>query len=295
MSILSMTGFGRGEIIKKGYKVTVELSSVNRKQFDCNISMPRELMSCDAKLQKIVGTHIKRGYIKGLVSVERSSESIRGCGGMELSAIKQQVDAMRGVAAKLNLEDDLTLSSLFKIQMLMKSTATIDDPQAIWSDVEKTVVKALKKLKDMRRREGEVLEKDVCKRLKTLQRITTQIEKIAPKVPGCYQKTLQQRLKRLVAKESLVDKDALAREVAVFADRCDISEELTRLKSHFMQFEKVLDRGGVCGRTLDFICQEMFREINTSGSKANNADISRRVIDFKAGLEAVREQIQNIE
>jgi len=295
MSILSMTGFGRGESAGHGYKVTVELSSVNRKQFDCSVSMPRELVSCESKLQKTISSYIQRGYVKGIVVVEKSSSNERDYAGIDLTIAKMQLDAMRAMAAELNLEDDLTLSSLLRMQGLTKSSSVIDDPDAIWVDVEKTVVKSLKELKSMRGHEGDALEKDIRKRMSQLQRITVQIEKLAPKVPGIYKKTLEQRLKKLIEKESLVDRDALAREVALFADRCDVSEELTRLKSHFQQAQNILDKGGVCGRTLDFICQEMFREINTIGSKANHADISRRVIDFKAGLEAIREQVQNIE
>ncbi|MDA3924722.1 MAG: YicC family protein [Kiritimatiellae bacterium] len=295
MSILSMTGFGRGESVKKGYKITVELSSVNRKQFDYSVSMPRELVSCESKLQKIISRYIKRGYVKGLIVVEKASSGRGVSGGIDIAVAKKQLDEMRSLARKLNLKDDITLTSLIKMQSLIKSSSLIDNPVEIWPEVENTVVKALKKLKEMRSHEGDVLEKDMRKRITGLERIEAQIEKIAPKVPAFHKKTLEQRLKKLVEKEALIDKDALAREIAVFADRCDISEELTRLKSHFLQTEKILAKGGICGRTLDFICQEMFREINTTGSKANNAGISKRVIDFKAGLEAIREQVQNIE
>jgi uncharacterized protein (TIGR00255 family) len=257
--------------------------------------MPRELMSCESKLQKTIGSHIQRGYVKGLVVVEKSSGNERNYAGIDLAAAKLQLNAMRAVAAELKLEDDLTLSSLLGMQGLTRSSSVIDDPEAVWPEVDKTVVLALGKLKVMRSHEGNVLEKDMRQRIRGLQKLSVQIEKIAPRVPGSYKKSLEQRLNTLLENESLVDKAALAREVALFADRCDVSEELTRLKSHFDQFERTLAKGGVCGRTLDFICQEMFREINTIGSKANHGDISRRVIDFKAGLEAVREQVQNIE
>ncbi len=295
MALFSMTGFGRGEFSGQGHKVTVELSSVNRKQFDCSVSMPRELASCEARLQKTVSSQIKRGYVKGIITVERSAEGDQACAGIDLVAAQQQIGALRHAARELGLVDDLTLSSLFKMQGLMRSSCTIDTPDQIWPAIEKAVLQALGKLLQMRSHEGDVLEKDIRKRLKSLQKICAQIARIAPKVPGQYKKTLHQRLEKLLENESLLDKDALAREVALFADRCDISEELTRLKSHFHQTEMILDKGGVCGRTLDFICQEMFREINTTGTKAVNAEISTLVIDFKAGLEAIREQVQNIE
>ena len=128
-----------------------------------------------------------------------------------------------------------------------------------------------------------------------LLKISDAIAALAPAVPSAYKTALEKRLADLLGGGAAVDPALLAREAAVFADRCDVSEELTRLASHFDQVGKVLSQGGACGRTLDFLCQELFREINTTGSKANNAEISRLVIDFKAGLEAAREQVQNIE
>lgn len=294
MAIYSMTGFGRGDVSsKQGCKITVELSTVNRKQLDCNVSMPRELASCESKLQSCVGSQIKRGYVKGSISVESSSEDLSG--GLNITAVKSQVHALRRVAEELDLDDDLTASSLLYMPEFVKSRQVEINPEKLWPDVQKAVLKALKKLKAMRKAEGDALEKDVRKRFASLRRISQQIAKIAPKVPLQYKKTLEHRIDKLLTKSAGMDADIIAREVAVFADRCDISEELTRLESHFDQMEKIFDKGGLCGRTLDFICQEMFREINTTGAKAGNVEISKRVINFKAGLEAVREQVQNIE
>lgn len=296
MAVYSMTGFGRGEISSKhGCTITVELSSVNRKQLDCSISMPRELASCESKLQTRVASQIKRGYVKGAIVVEKSSAGSGSAEGADLNTLKKQVAALRKAASLLKLEDDLTASSLLRMQDLFKPGQFDIKADRLWPDVDKAVTKALKKLKDMRRIEGEALEKDVRKRFSALRKICLQIEKLAPEVPVLYKKNLEQRISNLLEKSAGVDREILAREVAVFADRCDISEELTRLTSHFDQVDKVFEKGGVCGRTLDFICQEMFREINTTGAKAGYAEISRRVINFKAGLEAVREQVQNIE
>lgn len=295
MAILSMTGFGRGEFSGKEHKITVELSSVNRKQFDCSVSMPRELASCEAKLQRAISAQITRGYIKGAVAVERCVDQDQGALWIDLSAVEQQLKAMRSAAQKLGLKDDLTLSSLLGWQGLAKASSVITDSAKVWPEVERAVLQAVQGLLEMRGHEGRALEADIRERLKRLYEISGQIEAIAPQVPGAYKKNLELRLKKLLEAESLVDHDALAREVALFADRCDVSEELTRLKSHFSQSETTLDKGGVCGRMLDFICQEMFREINTIGSKASNAAISTLVIEFKAVLEAIREQVQNIE
>jgi len=293
MAILSMTGFGRGEFTGEGHKITVELSSVNRKQFDCSVVMPRELACCEAKLQRAISSQITRGYVKGAVVIERCGD--RDKLGIDLDAVEQQLKALRSTAKHLGLRDDLTLSSFLGWQGLIKAPTAMVGPDEIWPGVERAVLQAVEGLLDMRGHEGNALEKDIRGRLKTLHQISAQIEAIAPQVPGVYKKNLEQRLKKMLEAESLIDQAALAREVALFADRCDISEELTRLKSHFLQSATTLDKGGVCGRTLDFICQEMFREINTIGSKAGNAAISTLMIDFKATLEAIREQVQNIE
>lgn len=293
MAVYSMTGFGRGEMSdKKGFKVSVELSSVNRKQLDCNVSLPRELAACESRLQTLVGEAVKRGYVKGAVSVENTAALEYR---LDMPALKGQVDALREAAAELNLKDDLTASSLLRMPEFLKTRSAELDAETVWPDVEKALGKALKKLRAMRLAEGEALEKDIRARLAKLRKICRRISRIAPGVPVQYKKLLEQRLAALVDRSVGIDGDVIAREVAVFADRCDVSEELTRLESHFDQAGKVLDKGGVCGRTLDFICQEMYREINTTGSKASNAEIARLVIEFKAGLEAVREQVQNIE
>ncbi len=292
MAVYSMTGFGR-EIYegKGGCRITVELGSVNRKQLDCNVSLPRELAGWESKLQACISARIKRGYIKGSVSVENTAVA----DGADLNSLAGQVAALRRAAEALGLADDLTASSLLRMPEFLRARPAVPDAEALWPEIEKTLIKALNRLKGMRQTEGETLERDLRGRLSALRRISTRIARIAPKVPAYYKKILEQRIGTLLDANAGLDRDHIAREVAVFADRCDVSEELTRLESHFEQAEQVLDRGGACGRTLDFICQELFREINTVGSKANNAAISRLVIDFKTALEAVREQVQNVE
>jgi uncharacterized protein (TIGR00255 family) len=170
-----------------------------------------------------------------------------------------------------------------------------DDPLELWPLIERAALAALESLEVMRRREGQALEQDFRTRFAALERLGKEIAALAPAVPAAYKAVLEKRLAELLGPGCVADPALVAREVAVFADRCDVSEELTRLASHFAQVGKVLDAGGACGRTLDFLCQELFREINTTGSKANQAEISRLVIDFKAGLEAAREQVQNVE
>jgi len=296
MAMVSMTGFGRGEAGAGGVKVVVELSTVNRKQFDCNFSMPRELASLDSKLQALVHTRVSRGYVKGLVAVTAAGAAeADGAGGLDIERAAKQVAALRAAAAKLGLADDLTASALLRLPDVLRPNVLPDDPLELWPLIERAALAALESLQLMRRREGLALEQDFRARFAALESLGREIAALAPAVPASYKAVLEKRLAELLGPGCVVDPALVAREVAVFADRCDVSEELTRLASHFGQVAKVLDEGGACGRTLDFLCQELFREINTTGSKANQAEISRRVIDFKAGLEAVREQVQNVE
>ena len=295
MSVVSLTGFGRGEAGAHGVKVAVELSTVNRKQFDCNFSMPRELASLEAKLHALVHAQVARGYVKGLVSVTAAGAGAGGCGVIDVGQVEVQISALRAAAAKLGLADDLTASSLLRLPDVLRPKGLPDDPAEVWPLVEQAAREALRSLSEMRRREGAALEKDLRKRFAALDKLGRKIARLAPAVPKAYKAILEKRLSELTGQGGAVDPALVAREVAVFADRCDVSEELTRLASHFEQVEKVLGAGDACGRPLDFLCQELFREINTTGSKANQAEISRLVIDFKAGLEAVREQVQNVE
>jgi uncharacterized protein (TIGR00255 family) len=290
-----MTGFGRGEACEGAVKAVVELSAVNRKQFDCNFSMPRELASLDSKLQALIHTRVSRGYVKGLVTVTATAEGGGGAATLDVATVAAQIGALRAAAGKLGLADDLTASALLRLPDILRPRILPDDPLEVWPLVERAAQAALENLETMRRREGKALEQDLRARFTALEALGQDVAKLAPEVPAAYRAVLEKRLAELLGPGNVVDPALVAREVAVFADRCDVSEELTRLASHFVQVTKVLDAGGACGRTLDFLCQELFREINTTGSKANNAEISRLVIEFKAGLEAAREQVQNIE
>jgi uncharacterized protein (TIGR00255 family) len=295
MSVVSMTGFGRGEACAGAVKVVVELSTVNRKQFDCNFSMPRELASLDSKLQALVHTRVSRGYVKGLISVTAASAESVSAGGIDLETVSKQIGALRETAAKLGLPDDLTASALLRLPDVLRPRVMPDDPLELWPQIDRAAQAALESLDVMRRREGHALAQDLRTRFAALEGLSKEIAKLAPAVPSSYKAVLEKRLAELLGPGSVADPALVAREVAAFADRCDVSEELTRLASHFGQVAKVLDAGGACGRTLDFLCQELFREINTTGSKANDAAMSKLVIEFKAGLEAAREQVQNVE
>lgn len=291
--IRSMTGFGRGEERCRGFKVCVELGSVNRKQFDCALSLPREWFALEPMLQNLLRQHVARGYVKASVTLSSDGgDSVL----LDIMAIERQVAELRIVARNLGLPDDLTATSLLQLPEVQRPRLAVDLLESLWPALEKATLSALEALDTMRQREGTLLREVLLQRIQELRGVSEQISELAPTVPLAYKSVLEQRLAKLLENQGIEEDTAIvAREVAIFADRCDISEELTRLHSHFEQIELTLARGGVCGRTLDFLCQEMFREINTTGAKANHAEISRMTIQFKAGLEAIREQVQNIE
>jgi uncharacterized protein (TIGR00255 family) len=296
MAIISMTGFGRGEVSEQGVRVIVELSTVNRKQFDCSLSLPRELGCLESKIHALLHAGISRGYVKGNLLVKAAQEG-QQTRLFNSELIKSQIAELREVAAQVGVKDDLSASSILQLPEVMNNSALVEDPEALWGLIEQATKLALEKLCAMRAREGEALAADLKQRFQALKALSAQIAPLAQEVPKRYQATLEKRLAELLGDgtQNVVDPVLLAREVAVFADRCDVSEELTRLASHFGQVEKALHEGHASGRTLDFLCQELFREINTTGSKANDAEMTRLVIAFKAGLEAAREQVQNVE
>lgn len=291
--IRSMTGYGRAEVANAVVKVSVELATVNRKQFDCNVYLPREWVCLENALQKLLHTQISRGYVKGAVNVTFLPRT-DGSPCLNLDALTTQVQAIRAAALALDLPDTLSASDLLTLEGGVSGMVR-HDPEEVWPLIEEAAKGALEALSRMREREGAALVADLRARFVSLRAIVDRIAEIAPSVPKTYQETLRKRLTELLPGDVPVDPEQLAREVALFADRCDISEELTRLVSHFSQAENIFAQGGSCGRALDFLCQEFFREINTTGSKANHAEIARLVIDFKTGLEAIREQVQNIE
>ena len=293
MSIKSMTGFGEGSASEKGISISVEISSVNRKQLDVNISLPRNLVALDALVQSQVRHSFSRGRISGIIRVENTDSSAST---VELDEIlaTQYVAELRQVAEELNLPDNLGAESLVRLPGLLSVTQKNIDTDQISTVLGKALEKALKALSKMRITEGKALEKDLRDRLSLLEKQVEKIQKLAPKVVPDYREKLFQRLEKAGMNDLATD-ERVVKEIALFADRCDITEELTRLKSHLSQARKLLRSTEPAGRTLDFLCQELFREINTIGSKANELEITRCVVDFKTELERIREQVQNVE
>jgi uncharacterized protein (TIGR00255 family) len=290
-----MTGFGAATALADGVRVTVELSAVNRKQLDVVFRLPPQLAAFESRIQKIIQEQISRGRISGTVQFEAAN------GGamiqIDQKRAEETVEKLRRAAKKLNLTDDLRASMLLQIpgalhfQGSEKFEAT---GAAGFQCLEKALNGALKKLNTMRVREGKALETDFLARLKLLEQMLEQIKARAPQISSNVRKKLFQGLETAGLKNVAQD-ERVIREIALFAERADISEEITRLTSHIEQFKKMLRNREPSGRPLDFLAQEFFREINTIGSKANELKITEQVVAFKTELERIREQIQNVE
>lgn len=289
-----MTGHGRAELASGGVKIAVELRAVNHRQFEARLDLPPLLTAIENDVRARLHERIARGYVTCRVQLDVSAAIRReGCR-VDYDLAAALVGRLRQTGQKLGLKDDLTVSALLNIPGLVTSADVSAKLAKIGPQVIKCLDKALKAFLAMRAVEGRELERDIQARLRVLSGIVDWIVGRAPEVAATYRQALQARLQKAGVALSQGD-DRLIREVALFADRSDITEEATRLRSHLKQAREHLAAVVPVGRTLDFILQEMFREINTIGSKANDAAITGRVIKAKAELERIREQVQNVE
>ncbi len=289
--IKSMTGYGMGEACNERWQATVEISSVNRKQFSCSVTLPRELFYAESQFCEAVRRVVSRGNIMGIVIVKKR----QGASDIDVSLLSEHLAAFRNAAIDLGLEDDLKASHLLAFQNIATAPARGSSDPDLLPVVMEALQAALCGLSAMREKEGVALAADLTSRLEQLKALRESICRKAPEVPRRHAEAMKQRLGEWAIAPDGVEPASIAREIALFADRCDVSEELTRLASHFAQFGQLLNSNEACGRKLDFLCQEMMREINTTGSKANDILIASDVIEFKAMLETIREQVQNVE
>jgi uncharacterized protein (TIGR00255 family) len=291
----SMTGYGRGEATQLGMRVTAELSSVNRKQTEITVYLPRELEPLEARVREEILRRIARGRLVAKFTMH--SAEIQGGGRVELNSglAKAYAREFKKLAQDLKISDVITLELLMRVPGVMRNVEERDDAEAFWPAVEKALQQGLGGLVKMRQREGAHLRGDLQGRILAMSKGVARIRKQAPQMVKQYQRQLRARIKNAGLEMPGLDDERLLKEVIYFADRSDISEELTRLQSHFQQFEDCVSSKEPVGRTLDFLAQEINREINTIGAKANDSAISREVVKLKAELEKFREQLQNVE
>ncbi len=289
-----MTGYGRGEAARNGVKLTVEISTVNRKQAELSLYLPRELDTLESRARDEINARISRGRIVARVGLSTTNGDGSGVK-LDAALAKRYAREYRKLAKELKLKDDLGIDTILRAPGVLKQTDEGLDVESLWSTLRKAVRDALGELLAMRTCEGGNLKKDLQQRVGTMQKAVRKISKIAPSTVERHREQLRERLATAGLELGKGDDERLLKEVAMFADRIDITEELTRLESHFGQFSDCSRAKGPVGRTLDFLSQEMNREINTIGSKANDASVSRLVVTLKSELEKFREQVQNVE
>ena len=288
-----MTGYGRGETDHDGTKFTVELNSVNRKQSDVVVNLPRDLVELEPRIRQTINENISRGRTNATVSHHSGANGGRKLA-LNTELARSYHEAMRALQKELNAPGEITIATILQAPGVMRFPEEALIPEDAWPAVERALRAALADLIKMREREGKHLAKDLIHRLKAIRRKLKEVRSLHPDVVKRYRTALLDRIQKAGLPLPNEDERVL-KEITFFADRADVSEELTRLESHLAQFAHHLRSKEPVGRTLEFIVQEIFRELNTLGAKANDAAISQRVIGCKAELEKIREQVQNLE
>lgn len=291
--IKSMTGFGRAQETVDGMTVTVELKSVNHRYFEFTAKVPRTYGFLEEKLKSFLNARVSRGKMECYVSIENLEES-----DMEVvvnpSIAKGYVDALRTLSETFGLKEDYSAISIAKFPDVLTLRKAPADEEKIWNAVQKVTELAVERFVTMRETEGEKLRADILSKADTILEHVAFVESRSPQTVREYHEKLRQRMEELL-ENTQVDEQRLLTEAAIFADKVAVDEETVRLRSHISQLREFLNAGEPIGRKLDFLVQEMNRESNTIGSKAQDVEIAKRVIAIKAEVEKIREQVQNIE
>ena len=293
--IKSMTGFGRAVKVLNGKSITVEIRSVNHRYYEASARLPRSYSFAEEKLKALVKNRVSRGKVEISVLVQNTEgsqpdEKIT----MNKEIIKAYVDALREVKDELNLADDLSLSAVMRLPDAFTVVKAEQNEEQMWADLEKTATEALDKFIEMRENEGTRMRADISERLKTIESNVAIVEQRSPKIVEDYRKRLYDRMCEVLESKS-VDESRILLEAGIFSEKTAVDEETVRLRSHITQFREMLESGEPVGRKLDFLVQEMNRETNTIGSKVQDIEVTRIVVDQKSEIEKIREQIQNIE
>lgn len=289
----SMTGYGRTQRIINGRDILVEIRSVNHRYYEYSSRIPRTYNYIDEKLKALIKQNVSRGKIDINVTINNIEGKDTEIA-INKGAAEGYVNALRSVAEELGIKDDITLSKLIKLPDIFNVQKTPDDEEQLWNDVSEVANEAIEKFVRMRETEGEKLRSDILEKTALIFEMVQKIEELSPQTVENYRNKLYQKLNEILEGKE-VDQQRIITEAAVFAEKTAVDEETVRLRSHISQLADLLDSCDAIGRKLDFIVQEMNREVNTIGSKAQDLNITKLVVDMKAELEKIREQIQNIE
>ncbi len=291
--VKSMTGFGRAVRETDGYVITVEIKSVNHRYFEFYSRCPRQYGFIDDKIKSLVNSRVSRGKIECYVGIEAlNTESADVVVNNTLASA--YVKALREIASEYDLKEDFGASTISRFQDVLIVRKAEEDEEKIWEYVKETANEAIDKFIEMRACEGKKMYEDVYSRTEFILDCVAYIEQHSPQTVKEYNEKLVERVHDLLGDVSL-DEGRILQEVAVYADKVAVAEETVRLRSHFQQLRDFLTSDDAIGRKMDFLVQEINRETNTIGSKCSDVDIARKVVDMKAEIEKIREQIQNIE
>ena len=288
-----MTGYGRAVKTFDDREVTVELKAVNHRFFEFTARAPRQYAFVEERLKKLFSAEINRGKVEAFVSVTSvgaPDETVEA----NLEVIESYVTALRNIQYKVGAVDDLALSHLLKIPEAFTVKKVEEDEEQLWGEISQTANEALAAFVSMRQTEGEKLRADILLKLDEIEADVNKVEKRSPEVTAAYRDRLYSKLRELLEDKN-IDEQRILTEAAIFADKTAVDEETVRLKSHISQYREILAKNGPIGKQLDFLIQEFNREVNTIGSKCNDLEITKIVLEMKNAVEKIREQIQNIE
>lgn len=287
-----MTGFGRANFEKEGRSYNIEIKSVNHRYCDISIKMPRSISYLEEKIKKEMMANITRGKMDVSIIFENNSSKGKNIK-INQELAKVYIEELRQLAKENNLEQSITLTEISKFPDVLV-IQNVEEEQTIWEELQICLKQALEQLLQMRIQEGEKIKEDLQKRIHEVRKKVLEISQYSTRLVEEYVVKLETRIKEIL-KTDVVDQDRLNQEIVIYADKCSVEEELTRLDSHILQFENMLHQKEAIGKKIDFLIQEMNRETNTIGSKSGSLEITNLVIDIKTQLEDIREQVQNIE
>ena len=289
----SMTGFGRGETSSNTRKFVVEIRSVNHRYCDISIRMPRMFSGLEDRLRQLISQNLRRGKIDAFINCEEYGERDHRIIA-DIGLAGAYIEAAQNIKSRYNIKDNITLSALLRLPDVLRVDDAKPDEDEAWGYMSDAAKTALDALIAMRSREGGQLIDDISEKINALSGLVVQVETRAPFIVAEFRERLNARIKELL-NQNIPDENRIATEIAIFADRCAIDEEITRFKSHLAQAKSCCVADEPVGRKLDFILQEINREVNTIGAKANDLAISEIVVEMKTQAEKIREQIQNLE
>lgn len=289
----SMTGFGRMQEVINNREILVEIKAVNHRYYEFNSRVPRAYGYLDEKLKGFLNGRVSRGKVEVSVSIF-NQEGADAAIEINRSIANGYVSALRSISGELDLKDDLALSSIMRLPDIFNVVKTTEDEEIIWQDVKTVASKALDKFIGMREAEGQKMYDDISSRLDFIESVVGEVEKRSPEVTEIFREKLYSKIKEIVEDRN-IDEARILTEAAVFSEKTAVDEETVRLRSHIAQYRSLLKSDEPVGRKLDFLTQEMNREVNTIGSKGQDLEITKMVVDLKSEIEKIREQIQNVE